>query len=77
MHIRRLITIAETPKIIIRSLKKGTLETASWAWVTGFAASSLLRKIKSKNAMLQIKVNRDKKEITLIRVKSLKIVSTK
>jgi hypothetical protein len=77
MHIRRLITIAETPKIMIRSLKKGIVETVSWLCVTGFLDSNLLRKIKSKKAMLQINVNRERKEITFIGIKSLKIVSPK
>ena len=77
MHISRLITIAETPKIIMRSLKKGTFITVSWPCIAGFDASILLRNINNKKAILQIKVKREKKEITFIKVISLKIIPTK
>ena len=58
--------IAETPSVMIISLKNGTATTVSLLCVTGFRASSLPRKIKSKKAMLQMIVNREKKEITFI-----------
>ena len=66
MHISRLMIIAETPSVMIISLKNGTATTVSLLCVTGFRASSLPRKIKSKKAMLQMIVNREKKEITFI-----------
>jgi hypothetical protein len=61
-----LITIAENPKIIIRSLIKGMGNTVPWPVVAGFFASSLLNKRKSKNEMLHIKVNLEKNEMVFI-----------
>jgi hypothetical protein len=58
------MTIAEKPSVIIISLKKGTASTVSRPWVTGFFASSLLKKTNNKNAILQINANLEKKEIT-------------
>jgi len=71
------MTIAETPSVIIISLKNGTATTVSLLCVIGFCASILPRKIKSKNAMLQMIVNLEKKEITFIENISLKILPTK
>lgn len=71
------MAIAETPSVMIISLKNGTATTVSLLCVTGFCASILPRKIKSKNAMLQMIVNLEKKEITFIENISLKILPTK
>ncbi len=48
-------------------MKKGTATTVSLLCFTGFDASILLRKIKSKKAMLQIMVKREKKEMTFMK----------
>ena len=77
MHISRLIIIAETPSVMIISLKNGTATTVSLLCVTGFCASILAMKIKSIKAMLQMIVNLEKKEITFIENNSLNILSTK
>jgi hypothetical protein len=77
MHIRKLITIAEKPKIITRSLKKGSGKTAPGVAATGFLASSLLIKMNIKKQMLQINVNREKNEINFIKNNCLKILSPK
>lgn len=61
------MTIAENPKIIIRSLKKGIGKTMPLPAVTAFFASSLLKNTKSKNEMLQIKVNLEKNEMIFIK----------
>ena len=66
MHISRLIIIAEMPSVMMISLKNGTAITVSLLCVTGFCASSLAMKIKSKKAILQMIVSREKKEITFI-----------
>lgn len=66
MHIKKLITIAENPRIIIRSLKNGTADTISLPPVTVFLASILPKKINSRNEMLHIKVNFEKNEINFI-----------
>ena len=66
MHISRLMMIAEIPSVMIMSLKNETGTTLSVFWVTGFVASSLPRKIKSKKQKLQIMVKREKKEITFM-----------
>ena len=68
MHISRLMMIAEIPSVMIMSWKKGTGITLSVLCVTGFRASSLARKIKSKKQKLQIIVMREKKEITFIEI---------
>jgi hypothetical protein len=59
--------IAENPKIIIRSLKKGIVNTMSLPEVTVFFASILLKNKKSKNEILQIKVNLEKNEMIFIK----------
>jgi hypothetical protein len=53
--------MAENPKVITRSLKKGMGITVFESPVTGLFASILLKIIKSKNAILQISVNLEKK----------------
>lgn len=58
--------IAENPRVITRLLKKGMVSTISLPWETGFFASILLKKVNNIKAILQIRVNRDKKEITFI-----------
>jgi hypothetical protein len=60
--------IAENPKIIIRSLKKGNGKTPSDVATAGFLASSRLIKINIKKQMLQMKVNREKNEINFIKI---------
>jgi hypothetical protein len=72
-----LITMAENPKIIMRSLKNGTRKTSSLPVTTGFLASSLLKKRNNKKQMLQMKVKREKNEINFIKINVLKILSTK
>ncbi len=68
MQINKLIIIAEKPRVIIRSLKKGIVSTVSRLPVlTALRASILLKKINSKKAILQMKVNLEKKEITFIK----------
>ena len=76
-HMSRFMIIAEIPSVMIMSLKNGTGTTLSVLCVTGFIASSLPRKIKSKKQKLQMMVKREKKEITFIENNSLKILSPK
>ena len=76
MHMIRLIMMAENPKVITRSLKKGMGLTVFESPVTGFPASTLLKIINNKNAILQISVNLEKKEMTFI-MNVLKISSAK
>lgn len=76
MHMIRLIMMAENPKVMMRSLKKGTGITVFGSAVTGFPASTLLKIINTKNAILQISVNLEKKEMTFI-VNVLEICSAK
>lgn len=59
--------MAETPRVIIISLKYDTGTTVSTFRVTGFLASICPKKIKSKNAILQMIVNLEKKPITFIK----------
>ncbi|MEP6950850.1 MAG: hypothetical protein ABI863_16310 [Ginsengibacter sp.] len=77
MHMSRLMMIAETPNVMITSLRYETGTILSVPCATGFRDSSLPRKIKSKKQQLQIMVNREKKEITFIENNSLKILSPK
>lgn len=65
-HINKLMIIAEKPRVITVFLKNGSASTVPAGWVTGFFASSLLKKTKSRKARLQIRVKREKKEITFI-----------
>jgi hypothetical protein len=58
--------IAENPKIIIRSLKKGNATTVPFTASTCFLASILLKKINNKKQMLQMKVTFEKNEIIFI-----------
>lgn len=69
--------MAENPKMITRSLKKGMAITVSLPLTTGFFASILLKKINSTKEILQIKVNFEKNEINFINKNVLEIVSTK
>lgn len=50
----------------MRSLKKGNEITVSFAPVTPFLASILLKKTNNKKQMLQMKVNFEKNEINFI-----------
>jgi len=72
-----LIIIAATPSVIIISLKYETATTLSISRVTGFWASILPMKIKSKKAMLQMMANLEKKETTFIKNTGLKLHATK
>ena len=53
--------MAHIPNVMIRSFKKGTATTLSAPPVTGFFISINLKKTNNSKAMLQIKVNFDKK----------------
>ena len=77
MHMIELITIAENPKIITRSLKKGNAITVPFAASTCFLASILLKKRNNKKQMLQMKAKREKNEINFIKINVLKKLSTK
>ena len=66
MHIIRLITIAEKPRIIMMSLKKGKTTTVPRVPTTGFLASNFEKITNNKKQMLQMKVNREKNEINFI-----------
>jgi hypothetical protein len=68
MHITKLIMIAEKPKIITRSLKKGSGKTWPDIATAGFLASSRLIKIKIKKQMLHMKVNLEKNEISFMKL---------
>jgi len=60
--------IAEKPKIITRSLKKGSGKTWPDIATAGFLASSRLIKIKIKKQMLHMKVNLEKNEINFMKL---------
>jgi hypothetical protein len=77
MHMSRLMIIAEIPNVMIMSFMYETGTILSVPGVTGFLASSLARKIKSKKQKLQMIVKREKKEIAFIKNNSLKILSPK
>lgn len=64
----KLIKIAEKPKMIMRSLKKGSGKTLPDIATTGFLASSLLIRMNIKKQMLQMKVNLEKNEINFIKI---------
>jgi hypothetical protein len=66
MHITRLITIAENPRITIRSLIKGNETTVPGVPVASFAASSFEKMTNNKKQTLQMNVNREKNEINFI-----------
>jgi hypothetical protein len=55
-----LITIAEKPNVMIRSLKIGTALSLSPGPFMGLFISSHLKKTNNTKAMLQINVNFDK-----------------
>ena len=65
-HIKKLMTIAENPRTITRSLKNGKTDTVSLLPITALLASILLKKINNKNEILHIKVNLEKNEINFI-----------
>ncbi len=73
----KLITIAENPRIITRSLKKGKPTTVPGVPATGFVASTFEKITNNKKQMLQIKVNLEKNENNFIKKSVLKKVSTK
>ena len=77
MHIKKLIMIAEKPKMITRSLKNGSGKTSPAVAMEAFLASILLIKMNIKKQTLQINVNREKNEINFIKNNCLKILSTK
>ena len=77
MHITTLITIAENPRIIIKSLKKGKTTTVPGAPTTVFFASSFEKITNNKKQMLQIKVNLEKNENNFIKIKCFEKLSTK
>ena len=54
------MTIAEKPKVMIRSLKIGTALSLSSEPFTGLFISIHLKKTNNRKAMLQINVNFDK-----------------
>lgn len=66
IHITRLITMAENPRITIRSLRKGNETRVPGVPVASFAASSFEKITNNKKQMLQMKVNREKNEINFI-----------
>ncbi len=53
--------MAQTPKVITRSLKNGTATRSFPGEFVTFFISIHLKKTNNRNAMLQIKVNLDKK----------------
>jgi hypothetical protein len=77
MHIRRLITIAENPSIIIRSLKKGKTTTVPGVPTTVFFASIFEKITNNKKQTLQMKVNLEKNERNFIKIKCFEKLSTK
>lgn len=68
MNSTKLIMIAEKPKMIIRSLKKGRRVTMSFPAPEGVPASILLNSTNNKKQILQIKATREKNEINFIKV---------
>jgi hypothetical protein len=69
-----LITIAENPKVIIASWRKGTGINFSPVALTGLLNSNHLKNANNTNAILQISVNRDKNKITFIRMRYKKLL---
>jgi hypothetical protein len=59
--------IADMPRVMIISLKKETGIAVSTFCVTGARASIRLKKMNSKNAILQIMARREKKDNTFIK----------
>ena len=68
----RFIIIAEKPRIIIRSLKKGKAMTVPFTPATCFFSSILFKTTNNKKQRLQMKVNFDKNEINFIKMSVLK-----
>ena len=77
MHKITLITIAENPRIITRSLKNGKTTTVPGVPTTGFLASSFEKITNNKKQILQIKVNLEKNENNFIKIKCFEKLSTK
>ena len=62
MHITRLITMAENPRMIMRSFRKGNDTTIPAGPVGAFVVSSIEKMTNNKKQILQMKVNLEKKE---------------
>ena len=58
--------MAENPKMIMRSLRNGTVSNAPEPLPACVFASILLKKTSNRKAILHINVNFDKKEIDFI-----------
>lgn len=65
-HIKRLIIMAEKPRVMMISLKKGRAATVPGFAFAGLEDSIWLKIINTTNAPLHIRVNFEKKEITFI-----------
>jgi hypothetical protein len=77
IHISRLITIAENPRMMTRSLKKGNRTTVPGV-ASGVAFLSNFEKMtNNKKQILQMKVNLEKNEINFIKIVVLKKLSAK
>ncbi len=59
--------MANTPRVMITSLRNGTATTVSRGCTTGFFASSMLKNINNKKATLQMIAKREKKEIIFMK----------
>ena len=68
MHITRLIKIAEKPRMMTRSLKKGNEITLPGTPAAGLPDSILENIINNTKQMLQMNVNREKNEINFIKI---------
>lgn len=66
MHIARLIIIAENPKIIMTSLRKGNLSKEPETAPAAPFEPEILKKAQIKNAILQMNANLEKNETALI-----------
>lgn len=66
--------MAETPKITITSLKNGIGIISPGDAGRGLPLSNLPKIINNRKAILQINVNREKKESTFISIIGLKIL---
>lgn len=66
IHIIRLITMAENPSVMMVFLKKGILSATSFPKGAEVLVSNLFRMAKMMNAILQMTVNFEKKEIIFI-----------
>lgn len=66
IHITRLITMAENPRVIMVFLKKGRLFAMSFPMGVDVLVSNLFRMANTINATLQMAVNFEKKESVFI-----------